>query len=64
MVNNLKLIKIIILLIILFPLNIYAFYDTAKSTVVVDMNSGRVLYQKNQNEKRLIASTTNIMTTW
>ena len=62
MVNNLKLIKIIILLIILFPLNIYAFYDTAKSTVVVDMNSGRVLYQKNPNEKRLIASTTKIMT--
>lgn len=38
--------------------------DTSKSSVVMDLNSGRVLYQKNANEKRLIASITNIMTTW
>lgn len=36
--------------------------DTSKSSVVMDLNSGRVLYQKNANEKRLIASITKIMT--
>lgn len=36
--------------------------DTSKSSIVMDLNSGRVLYQKNANEKRLIASTTKIMT--
>lgn len=45
-----------------FPTSVFAFTDTAKSTVVMDIDSGRVLYQKNMNEKRLIASTTKIMT--
>lgn len=36
--------------------------DTAQSTVVMDLDSGRVLYEKNAHEKRLIASTTKIMT--
>ena len=36
--------------------------DTSKSSVVMDLNSGSVLYQKNANEKRLIASITKIMT--
>lgn len=57
-----KLILIIFLLILLFPFNAFALTDTAKSTVVMDIDSGRVLYQKNMNEKRLIASITKIMT--
>ena len=57
-----KLILIIFLLILIFPFNIFALTDTAKSTVVMDIDSGRVLYQKNMNEKRLIASITKIMT--
>ena len=40
----------------------YAISDTAKSTIVMDMDSGRVLYEKNADEKRLIASITKIMT--
>ena len=36
--------------------------DTSKSSIVMDLDSGRVLYQKNANERRLIASTTKIMT--
>lgn len=36
--------------------------DSTKSSVVIDLNSGRVLYEKNAKEKRLIASTTKIMT--
>ncbi len=36
--------------------------DTATSSVVIDMDSKRILYEKNKDEKRLIASITNIMT--
>lgn len=42
-------------------INTYA-KDTSKSSVVMDINTKRVLYEKNPNEKRLIASTTKIMT--
>ena len=52
----------VLFLFLLFPFNVLAFNDTAKSTVVMDIDSGRVLYQKNMNEKRLIASITKIMT--
>ena len=48
-------------LLLLFPINIYAL-DTSKSSIVMDMDSGRVLYQNNMNDKRLIASITKIMT--
>lgn len=51
-----------IIMVTLFPLNTYALNDTAKSSIVIDMDSGRILYEKNPNEKRLIASTTKIMT--
>lgn len=51
-----------ILCVILFPLNILAFSDSSSSSVVMDMDSGRILYSKNKDEKRLIASTTKIMT--
>ncbi len=36
--------------------------DTAKSTIVMDMDSGRILYEKNKDTPLLIASTTKIMT--
>ena len=36
--------------------------DTAKSTIVMDLDSARILYEKNANQKRLIASITKIMT--
>ncbi len=49
------------LFILLLPLNVLA-KDTSKSSIVVDVDSGRILYKNNINEKRLIASTTKIMT--
>ena len=52
----------VIIILLLIPLNVFAFNDTSKSAVVMDIESGRILYQKNMNEKRLIASITNIMT--
>ena len=48
------------LIIFLFP--IFVFADSGESTVVMDINSGIILYQKNSNDKHLIASITKIMT--
>ena len=39
-----------------------AWSDTAKSSLVMDIDSGRVLYEHNADEQRLIASITKIMT--
>lgn len=49
--------KIILVLIFLLCINVNA------SIVVMDADSGRILYSKNKDEKKLIASTTKIMTT-
>ena len=55
--------KKILVLIILFliPISVNA-EDTAKSSIVMDLDSGRVLYESNADEERLIASITKIMT--
>lgn len=50
------------LVLLLFPKNIYAISDTSSSSIVMDIDSGRILYQKNSNHESLIASTTKIMT--
>ena len=50
--------KIIFLLIIFFSFNVLA----STSTIVMDTDSGRILYENNAYEKKLIASTTKIMT--
>ena len=55
-----KRIIIIFFSFLLFPILVFA--DSAHSTVVMDLNSGRFLYSKNSHEKRLIASITKIMT--
>ena len=49
-------------LFLIFPYNILALNDSSKSSIVMDINSGRILYQKDSNSKRLIASTTKLMT--
>lgn len=57
-----KKIIITLLIIVFFPVNCFAMHDSARSSVVMDVESGRILYSKNMNEKRLIASITKIMT--
>ena len=53
--------KIIIFLFLFFlPFSVLA--DSGHSTVVMELSSGRVLYSKNQDDSRLIASITKIMT--
>ncbi len=44
----------------LIPLNVHAI--SAEKAIVMDLNSGRVLYELKSNEPRLIASITKIMT--
>ncbi len=53
---------VLFLLLVIVPFKTYALTDTAKSTIAMDMDSGRILYEKNANEQRLIASITKIMT--
>ena len=55
--------KKILVLIILFliPISVSA-EDTAKSSIVMDLDSDRVLYENNADEEKLIASITKIMT--
>ena len=57
-----KLLVIISLVLFLIPMNTYAIGESATSITVMDTDTGRVLYSKNQNEERLIASITKIMT--
>ena len=49
--------KILLVLIFLLCINVSA------SIVVMDADSGRIIYNKNKSERKLIASTTKIMTT-
>ena len=55
-----KKIIIAVLSFLVLPLNIFAI--SAQKCVVMDLNSGRVLYNLNGDDKRLIASITKIMT--
>ena len=54
--------KIFILLLLFLPINIFSLEVTSKSAILMDEDSGRILYAKNIDDKRLIASTTKIMT--
>ena len=56
-----KYIFLIILFFFVFFLNILA-KDMFRSSIVMDVDSGRVIYQNNVQEKHLIASITKIMT--
>ena len=50
--------KVIFIFIIVFSINVMA----SSSTIVMDTDTNRILYQNNAYEKKLIASTTKIMT--
>lgn len=55
-----KKVVLILLLVVLLPFKVYGI--SASSAIAMDLDTGRVLYGYNINEKRLIASTTKIMT--
>ena len=54
--------KKILLILLLFPINVYALTVPSRNAILIDQDSGRILYSKRIDEKRLIASTTKIMT--
>jgi len=57
-----KKIICLLFLLLLLPLNVSALSDSGHNSIIMDMDSGRILYQKNSNSKHLIASITKIMT--
>lgn len=55
--------KLLILIIILFiPFKTNAFNSSATATILMDMDSGRILYSNNIHTKRSVASISKIMT--
>ena len=54
--------KIILLLVLIFPICIKAITTSARSVILMDMDSDRILYEKNINEVRSVASISKIMT--
>ena len=57
-----KRIVIFLLILILIPTKSLALSLSCRSCILMDIDSGRVLYEKDINTPRLIASTTKIMT--
>lgn len=57
-----KIIVFVLCLMIITPLHVYSLGEDAKAITVMDMDSNRVLYGKNENSQMLIASITKIMT--
>lgn len=55
-----KLFCVFLIIQLILPISVFA--DSSKSSIVMDLNSGRILYQHNANDQRLIASITKIMT--
>ena len=52
--------KLLVLAVLLIPLKVFSI--SAASAIAMDLDTGRVLYGYNTNEKKLIASITKIMT--
>ena len=54
--------KIILILLFLFPVCVHGIETSARSAILMDMDSNRILYEKNIHEKRSVASISKIMT--
>lgn len=57
-----KIIFLIITFLLLIPIPTLGLSTTASSAILMDMDSGRILYQKDIHNARLVASITKIMT--
>lgn len=57
-----KIIFVIITLLLFVPINVFGLTTTASSAILMDMDSGRILYSKDMHNPRLVASITKIMT--
>ena len=54
--------KFILLLLLLIPLKINAIETSARSAILMDIDTNRILYEKNIHEVRSVASISKIMT--
>ncbi|MBQ9072585.1 MAG: D-alanyl-D-alanine carboxypeptidase [Bacilli bacterium] len=54
--------KIFLFLILLFPIGVLAIETSARSAILMDIDTNRILYEKNINEVRSVASISKIMT--
>ena len=54
--------KIFILLLLIIPVSIKAIETSARSAILMDIDTNRILYEKNINEQRSVASISKIMT--
>lgn len=52
--------KLLLFIVLLFPFSVKA--NSARNMIAMDMETNRVLYEKNAYDPNLIASITNIMT--
>lgn len=57
-----KIIIVLLLLVLLLPTRSYALSLSCRSCILMDIDSGRVIYEKDASNPRLIASITKIMT--
>lgn len=57
-----KKIVVFLLLLFLMPSSVFAISDSAVSSILVDTDSGRILYSKNANHVQSVASISKIMT--
>ena len=55
-----KMVAFLIICLIIYPKNVFAI--NCNNCIVMDMDSGRILFENNKDKKMLIASTTKIMT--
>ncbi len=54
--------KLLFILLLLIPTNVYGIEISARSAIMMDMDTKRILYSKNINEQRSVASISKIMT--
>lgn len=54
--------KFLLLCLCLFPFNVFAIADSAKSNILIDYNTGTIITENNSNEELPMASMTKMMT--
>ena len=54
--------KLLLFLILLLPMKVFGIDTSARSAILMDLDSNRILYEENINEKRSVASISKIMT--
>lgn len=57
-----RLLFLVVIFILLLPIKIMAFDSSATSAILMDMDSGRILYSKDIHNVRTVASISKIMT--